>query len=387
MFGGRLLNFIQCFVCISSYCLLVQGNEETGKKLPNFSPDTKGAQGPPKYHKEARHSGNHHASSGKHLDKKDISNKPENSTTMVAPSSSFNYALWILTLSSFSVSTACHSIVLITYGLFRQLRNVPGLNLMNLCLSLALSQLTSLIAIAYFQFHGTIACEVLGILVHYLREASFLAISVISYHTWYIFSQPFVGRIANRARSKFIKYSIVVWLIPAVLVAISVTLDKTETFPVNYGKNCWIGSKNGRVYFYVIPTTVLILINIYKFIQTANSLSRHYRQTQTIQRKKGKQNILVCAKLAALVSCPCALAFLAVLWPGVEALHYLYAVFLCLQGVYIAQLFLLNKRTLKLYKDWWRKRKNVGAQRPKNVARPTRNVVQLPLTNTAFRLL
>ena len=378
MIGGRLSNFIQCFVCISLYYLLVQGNEETGEKLPKSSLDTKGAQGPSKHH---------HASTGKHLDKQDIfntTNKP-NSTTIAAHSSSFNYGLWIFTLSSYIVSTACHLVVLITYGLFRQLRNVPGLNLMNLCLSLALSQLISLIANSYFQFHGTIACEVLAILVHYLREASYLALSIISYHTWYIFSQPFVGRIANRTRSKFIQYSIVVWLIPAVLVAISVTLDKTEVFPVNYGKNCWIGSKNGRIYFYVIPSAVLILINIYTFIQTANSLSCHYRQTHTIQRKKGKENLLVCAKLAALVSCPCFVAFLVILWPDVEALHYLYAVFLCLQGVYIAQLFLLNKRTLKLYKDWWKGRKNVGAGPPKSVARPTRNVLQ-PLKNTPFRL-
>ena len=384
MIGGRLSNFIQCFVCISLCCLLVQGNEETGEKLPKYPLDTKGAQDRSKHHQEARHSLNRHASTRKHLHKQDISNttnKPENSET----SSPLNFGLWILTLSSFGLSTICYSLVLIIYGLFRQLRNVSELNLINLCLSLALSQLASLIAMSYFQFHGTIVCEVLAILVHYLREASFLAMFVISYHTWSIFSQPFVGRTANRTRSKFIKYSIVVWLIPAVFVAICVTLDKTESFPVNYGKNCWIGSENGLLYLYIIPSTGIILINIYKFIQTAVSLSRHYRQTHTIQRKKGKENLLVCAKLAALVSCPCFMSFFAMLWPDVEALYYLYAVFLGLQGVYIAHLLLLNKSIVKVYKDWWKNRKNVSAERVKNVARPTKNVVQ-PLTNKAFRL-
>ena len=254
---------------------------------------------------------------------------------------------------------------------------------MNLCLSLALSQLASLVAMSYF--NGTIVCDVLAIFIHYLRESSFFAVSIISYHTLFIFSRPFVGRISNRSRSKFIKYSIVVWLTPAVFVIICFTLDKTQVFSLDYGMNCWIGSRNGRLFLYIIPSSVLILHNIYKFIQTAVSLSRHYKQThETIKRKKGKQNLLVCVKLAALVTCPCFVSFFAMLFRDVEALNYLYAVFVCLQGVYIGQMFLLNKRTIKLYKNWWRQQRNVGADRLQNVARPRRNVV--PLANTAFRL-
>ena len=379
MISALLSSFIHCFACIILCCLLVQVNGEVSKKLPEYSLDTKDAKRLPSTHHEE-------ASTGKHLDNRDVSNtthKSVGNTTTAAPSPSLNYGLRILISCSLSVSTTCHSLVLITYGLFRQLRNVPGLNVMNMCLSLALSQLAYLIAISHF--NGTIVCDVLAIFIHYLRLSSFLSVSIISYHTLFIFSRPFVGRISNGLRSEFIKYSIVVWLSPAVFVVICFTLDKTQVFPLDYGTNCWIGSKNGRLFWYIIPSTALMFYNVYKFIQTALSLSRHYKQThETIRCKKGKQNLLVCVKLAALVTCPCFLPFFAVLFPDVEALNYLYAVFACLQGVYIGQMFLLNKRTIKLYKNWWRKHRNVGADRLQHVARPTRNVV--PLANTAFRL-
>ena len=52
-----------------------------------------------------------------------------------------SYALRILTLIGFSVSIICLILLLITYGLFQELRAVPGMNLMNLSLSLLLSHL------------------------------------------------------------------------------------------------------------------------------------------------------------------------------------------------------------------------------------------------------
>ena len=62
--------------------------------------------------------------------------------------------------------------------------------------------------------------------------------SVISYHSCYVFSQPFAGRFANKSWRRFFKYSAFVWLAPAIFVAICVTLDKTETFLVDYGTDC-----------------------------------------------------------------------------------------------------------------------------------------------------
>ncbi len=262
-----------------------------------------------------------------------------------------SYGLQILTLIGFSISTVCHILLLSTYGLFQELRTVPGLNLMNLSFSMLLSQVIWVAGTAHFG--GTVVCEVFAIVEHYLLQVSFLAMSVISYHTCLVFSQPIVGRTANTSRRRFIKYSAFVWLSPAIFVAICVTLDKTGTLLVDYGTNYWLGTANAKLYLFLLPLAVLLLYNIYKFIQTAASLSRHEKIRRTLQRKEGKQNLLICTKLATLVGVPWVFAFLGVLFPDVEAFEYLFVVFVCLQGLYIGMAFLFNKKTLKLYKDRW----------------------------------
>ena len=301
----------------------------------------------------------------------DISNTSQDSTIAVClpfrntfnetetkySTSKASNGLQILTLIGFSISTVCHTSLLITYGLFQELRTVPGLNLMNLSFSMLLSQVIWLAGTAHFE--GTVLCEVLAILEHYLLQVSFLAMSIISYHTCLVFSQPIVGRTANTSRRRFVKYSAIVWLSPAIFVGICVTLDKTETLLVDYGTNCWLGTANAKLYLFLLPLAVLLLYNIYKFIRTAVSLSRHEKVRRTLQRKEGKQNLLICTKLATLVGFPWLFAFLGVLFPDVGAFEYLFVVFVCLQGLYIGMAFLFNKKTLKLYRDRW----SIGARR------------------------
>ena len=258
-------------------------------------------------------------------------------------------ALQILTITGFSISIICLVLLLITYGLFQELRTVPGKNLMNLSFALLLSQLMWLIGTAFLK-EGT-ACKVFAILEHYLLLVSFVAMSVLSYHTCHVFSKPFVGSSANTSSRRFTKYSAFVWITPATFVAICIALDETEAFIVDYGTNCWLGTTNAKLYLFLLPLALLLLYNIYTFIKTAVSLSRHEKERKTLHQKKGRQNLLVCTKLATLVGFPWLFAFFGVLFPDVEAFEYLFVVFVCLQGLYIGMAFLFNKKTWKLYKD------------------------------------
>ena len=258
--------------------------------------------------------------------------------------------LRILTLICFTISIICLSLLFITYALFEKLRTVPGMNLMNLSSSMVLANLIWLIGTTHFV--GTMACEVLAILEHYFLQVSFLATSVISFHSWRVFSQPIKGRIANKSRRRFVKYSIFVWFTPAILVTICVILDKTETFQVDYGKDCWLGTTKAKLFLFLLPLAVLLLLNISSFIQTAISLSHHQKNRQTLHRKESKQDLIISTKLATMVGFPWLFAFIGIMFPNEEAFDYLFVIFVCLQGLYIGMAFIFNKKTLKLYKDW-----------------------------------
>jgi hypothetical protein len=114
-----------------------------------------------------------------------------------------------------------------------------------------------------------------------------------------------------------------------------------------------MGTAYSKLYLFLLPLAIQLLFNIYKFMQTAVGLSRHDRERQALQIKKGKQNLLICLKLATLVGFPWLFAFLGVLFPDVQAFEYFFVVSVCLQGMYIGLAFLFNKKTLRLYKDRW----------------------------------
>ena len=257
--------------------------------------------------------------------------------------------LRILTIIGFSISIICLVLLLITYGLFQELRTVPGKNLMNLSFALLLSQLMWLIGTAFLK-EGT-ACKVFAILEHYLLLVSFIAMSVMSYHTCHVFSMPFVGRIANTSSRRFMTYSAFVWIPPAMFVAIGIAFNESEAFVVDYGKNCWLGTANAKLYLFLLPLALLLLYNVYAFIKIVVSLSRQGKERKTLHQKEGRQNLLICTKLATLVGFPWLFAFFGVLFPDVEAFEYLFVVFVCLQGLYIGMAFLFNKKTWKLYRD------------------------------------
>ena len=271
-----------------------------------------------------------------------------NTTEDIVRKPETRYALRILTLVGFSISVLFLSFLLITYGIFKELRTLPGLNLMSLAISMLLSHLIWLFGTAFFK--DSKVCQVLGIIEHYLFLVAFTAMSVISYHSCVVFSGPFRGTPRNSLR-KFAKYSAIVWLIPAVFVALCISLDQTETTFDIYDNTCWLSTGKAVLYLFLLPAAVLLLFNICTFIKTALALLSHNKDGRLLNLKKDrKQKLIVCTKLASLVGLPWVFAFLAVIFPDVEVFEYLFVIFACLQGFYMGVAFVCNKKTLHLYK-------------------------------------
>ena len=266
----------------------------------------------------------------------------------VVTKSDTDYPLRILTLICFSISILFLFLLLVTYWMFNALRTLPGLNSMSLAVSMLLSQVIWLVGTA--QFINTKTCEVLGIIEHYLFLVTFMAMSVISYHSCVVFSRPF-GRSSNNIWAQFVKYSSIAWISPAIFITVCVTLDQAEaTFDI-YGTTCWLSTEKAVLYLFILPAAVIMLFNIITFIKTALALC--YNNDTKILRRDRKQNLIACTKLATLVGFPWLFAFFGVIFPDTEAFEYLFVVFACLQGFYMSVAFVCNKKTLQLYRNWW----------------------------------
>jgi hypothetical protein len=138
-------------------------------------------------------------------------------------------------------------------------------------------------------------------------------------------------------------------------------LDQSETTFDIYGTTCWLSTDEAVLYLFLLPAAVLLLCNIYTFIKTAVALSRYNTDMQILQRDR-KQNVIVCTKLATLVGFPWVFAFFGVIFPDIEVFEYLFVVFACLQGFCIGVAFVCNKKTLQLYKKWWKSGNQVSAE-------------------------
>ena len=258
-----------------------------------------------------------------------------------------SFVLGIVEILGFSVSSMFLLGLLITYGLFPELRTLPGLNLMSLALSMLLSHLIWLTGARLF--HDTTFCVILAVLNHYLLLVTFHAMSIVSYHCSYVFSQSFVLPRSDKRLKTFAKYSLFVWLHPALFVTICFVLDKLSIFTINYGVLCWLGSKSGKLYFFLLPVALLVVFNVVSFSRTAVNLARKGNQTK-ILKKQGKQNLKACIKLATLVSFPHVFGFLRLIFPTVEAFVYLFVVCVSLQGFYIGLAFICTEKTFALYR-------------------------------------
>ena len=268
----------------------------------------------------------------------------------VVKNSDTDYPLRILTLICFSISILFLFILLVTYWMFIELRTLPGLNLMSLAVSMLLSQVTWLVGTAHFM--NTKTCEVLGKIEHYLFLVTFMAMSVISYHSCIVFSRPF-GRSSNNIRIQFVKYSSMAWISAAIFIAVCVTLDQTEaTFDI-YGTTCWLSTGKAVLYLFISPASMIMLFNIVTFIKTALALCN--KSDSQLLHKNRKWNLIACTKLATLVGFPWLFAFFGVIFPDIEGFEYLFVVFACLQGFYMGVAFVCNKKTIQLYKNWWNK--------------------------------
>ena len=264
--------------------------------------------------------------------------------------------LKILTMIGFIISILSVLLALITYTLFSEMRTLPGKNFMNLCLSLFIYQTVWLVR-SHVQ-ENTISCIIIGVLEHFLILVSFVAMSVISHHSCVVFSKNLIS--ARRSKSEnyhaFLKYTVVIWILPATFVAVCIAFDKTEVFPINYGAICFLGTTNSKIYLFILPIALLLLFNLSIFIHTAAFLLKQQDSIGEIHQRR-KQNLKICIKLSTLTGFPWIFGFFHAGFGNIVLFEYLFVVFVCLQGLYIAVAFLGNIRVYNLYKNRFNRRK------------------------------
>ncbi|KAL4233529.1 synapse assembly [Mactra antiquata] len=261
-----------------------------------------------------------------------------------------------LSLIGLIISIISLSITIIIYIIFSELLNIPGKNLVSLCISLLLAQLLFLLSPKVS--HYVIACQIFAVLMHYFFLAAFSWMNVIAFDLLMTFSNTFgVGHRTRSSKKKFITYSIYSWCVPlivvlsAVIVDYSIESDIIKEFKPLYGQvGCWISSKYALLLFFVGPLVLLKLFDFIAFGVIVYHITKAKKQGAMARNENNSCTFFIHVKLSLVMGLTWVFAFIAN-FGGSAILWYLFIIFNTLQGLFIAVSFVCTRRVLRLIKS------------------------------------
>ncbi|XP_048192838.1 adhesion G-protein coupled receptor G2 isoform X2 [Perognathus longimembris pacificus] len=266
-------------------------------------------------------------------------------------------ALTFITYIGCGLSSIFLSVTLVTYIAFEKIRrDYPSKILIQLCAALLLLNLVFLLDswIALYNTRGL--CISVAVFLHYFLLVSFTWMGLEAFHMYLALVKVFNTYI----RKYILKFCIVGWGVPAVIVAIVLTISTDNYGLGSYGKFpngtpddfCWINS-NAVFYITVVGYfCVIFLLNVSMFIVVLVQLCRIKKKKQLgAQRKTSIQDLRSIAGLTFLLGITWGFAFFA--WGPVNVTFmYLFAIFNTLQGFFIFIFYCVAKENVR--KQWRR---------------------------------
>uniref|UniRef100_A0A8C3DKU9 Cadherin EGF LAG seven-pass G-type receptor 1 n=1 Tax=Corvus moneduloides TaxID=1196302 RepID=A0A8C3DKU9_CORMO len=167
-------------------------------------------------------------------------------------------------------------------------------------------------------------CTVIAILLHYFYMSTFAWMFVEQLHIYRMLTEV---RNINFGHMRF--YYVVGWGIPAIITGLAVGLD-----PQGYGNPdfCWLSVHDTLIWSFAGPIVMVVVINTVIFIL---AMKASCRRRQRSFEKTGVISVLRTAFLLLLLISATWLLGLMAVNSDVMTFHYLFAIFSCLQGLFI----------------------------------------------------
>uniref|UniRef100_UPI0037E959B4 cadherin EGF LAG seven-pass G-type receptor 1-like n=1 Tax=Semicossyphus pulcher TaxID=241346 RepID=UPI0037E959B4 len=255
--------------------------------------------------------------------------------------------LKIVTYTTLSVSLFLLLITFILLCISRRLRSNLHAIHRNLVAALFFSELVFLLGIN--QTDNPFVCTVIAILLQYFYLCTFAWMFVEGLHIYRMLTEL---RNINHGHMRF--YYAIGWGIPAIITGLAVGLD-----PQGYGNPdfCWLSVHDTLIWSFAGPIFVVVLVNIVIFILAAKASCG---RRQKVVEKSGAIHALRMAFLLLVLICATWLLGLMAVNSDVMTFHYLFAVFSCLQGIFIFFFHVIfNKEVRKNLKNFFTGQKSI----------------------------
>ncbi len=286
---------------------------------------------------------------------------PPNETTINETIVIYSYPSGYLELTYIgcSLSVIGSALVLLTYGLFKSLRTLPSLILMNLSAAILANNLFVLIGGPVTQAFPSIQlCATVAICLHFFFLAQFMWMSIMSFQMakgFYQARKLIMVSSSEQKSSTMVVYFLIGWGIPLLIVAISIIVNFSTQNLVLYGVlddgtlgSCWINHLESAIISFIIPLIVSMIINFTLFVIVTVFLCHSARSSTKVANTKNLPYFRVNVAVFSVTGLTWVFGFIALL-AGTNWAWYPFIIFNSTQGFMIFITFLLTKRVLKLY--------------------------------------
>ncbi|XP_038052416.1 LOW QUALITY PROTEIN: uncharacterized protein LOC119725128 [Patiria miniata] len=215
------------------------------------------------------------------------------------------FAMGVVALVCSCASLVALTATFVTYCAFSELRNMPGLFIMNLVVALFVALFLA-VMVWGLDFIGN-ACAVSASLVHLNWLAAFFWMAMLSYNA----AKTFGGSNIAQRRSgpnyrKFLASVIIVWGGALLVVTICLILhycNCTALTPIySEIQPCMIADANARLFFFGVPVATSLLISGACFVSVIFSVRKARKDSKIIHQRGRAEEVLKEVKIYAKVN-------------------------------------------------------------------------------------
>ena len=255
------------------------------------------------------------------------------------PSSSY---LSMVEAIATAVSLLSLLVTFVVYCILKELRTIPGQNLMCFSVSLFFAQLFSLLK-DFFNVDN-MACAAAGMLTYYFWLAVFVSANVCCFHMFRVF-------VCNiRFHDKFVCSRSLVWYIiyafslPLIFclitIACHVTLSPAHDTGFS-GRTCFIDDKQTQLFSFILPIVAICLVNFVLFMVTFYKI--YSTPTMENANQHTRNDLAIYFKLFLLTGTAWIFQIIDGMF-AVSPFSYLVTILIASQGLYIMISFVFNRR-------------------------------------------
>lgn len=255
-----------------------------------------------------------------------------------------------LTYAGLGVSVVFLVAHLAVFAALPDMKNLSGKNLASFCVSL----LCSYAAFVTGNWLRGPACYAVAVLTYYAFLTSFAWTLVMAFDCWRTLRLATVElRVTTgRQTKKFLVYSAVCWLVPAMAAFVAVAADAVPGVPATArprfgagGHQCWFGGKTALLVFFAGPLAAVMAVNAMLYVWTAYMIHASRATVRHVNTRHVRRDSRMYCRLAVLMG----LSWTAGLAASYTDSPYVWTLFVALnafQGAFVFAAFTCRRRVL-----------------------------------------